>query len=157
MKGSKSSLKKFTSVFSVAIFCLLISAGCATKEAVKKMSDEDMLRKRVMLYWDYKIKGEYDKMYAFEDPFTRKKIVLQKYLQLYNNPMIEFRGYEISGIGPIKEAAAEVDVKARMWIKIPGTKALEYDTGLTEQWFQEAGEWYHIHGLGKSGAYPVKE
>lgn len=143
MKGGKSSLKKVAAVLNVAIFCLLILAGCATKEAVKNVSDEDVLRERVTAYWSYRTKGELDKAYLYEDALTRKTMSLVIYMQKYTNPMIKYVSFGINDIKLTGDDIREIAGTLHISLKAPGAKALERDAGVIEQWVKEDGIWYH--------------
>lgn len=146
MKGGISSLKKNAVILSAVIFCLLISAGCATKEALKNVSDEDVLRERAMAYWKYRINGELDKSYIYEDPLTRKKLSVVSYIQRYSNPMVGFSSYEIVAISRKGKDVFAVTVKLRVLLKAPGAKLFEHDTQITEQWIRDDESWYHAPG-----------
>lgn len=137
-------MKKKLSVLMVAICYLIISTGCATKEAVKNISDEDVLRNRVAAYWSSKVKGDMDKAYLYEDTFTKKTISVTRYIQANSNPLIRFMDFEVLDIRPMEDGHYEVKVKTRIWAKVPGAKAFEHDAVMSEQWLREEGSWNHI-------------
>lgn len=129
-----------------AIFLLIIFTGCATKEAVKSVSDEEALRARVMVYWDSKIKGELDKTYQMEQPGYRKAVSLVNYILHQTNPTIVTKGFEIADMYKRDTDHAEVSIRASQIFKAPGSKPFEHDMVLTEQWVRINGEWYHVFG-----------
>lgn len=144
MKDGKSSLKKFAVVLNVAIFCLLILAGCATKEAVKNVSDEDILRERVTAYWNYRIKGDMDKAYSYEDLYTKNMVSMSKYIAGGMNPLVQWSGFELVEIKMKNADTAAVKIKANLKIKAPGAKAFEHDMMMVDQWVRDEGYWYHL-------------
>jgi hypothetical protein len=128
----------------IIIFCLIIFSGCATKEAVRKESEE-RLRQRVATYWTYKMKQEQDKMYPLESPFYRKTVRLTTYVKRSDNPLVDYKTFDILEID-MKDDNADVKMVVKERIIVPGSKPFEYDMALTEQWVRIDGEWYHIFG-----------
>lgn len=126
-----------------AIFFLIIFTGCATKEAVKSVSDEEVLRDRVMAYWNHKVKEEYDLSYDYEDPFYRKRFNRTKYVKSIN---IDKRvGWKEVRIGDLKMEgdSATVVIKLRMRIGAPSA-GVEQDVAISERWVKVDGLWYHV-------------
>lgn len=125
------------------IFPLIIFTGCATKEAVKSVSEEEVLRERVMAYWNYKIREEFEKSYEYEEPLYRKTRSLVKYVKGINTAMLKWKSVEIQNVS-IEEAQADVDLKMRTAITIPGTRTSgEQDMTTKDRWVKVDDAWYH--------------
>ncbi|MBI5640428.1 MAG: hypothetical protein HZA17_08385 [Nitrospirae bacterium] len=137
MRGIKTA-------FYLVILSLIIFSGCAKKEAVKSLQDEEVLKQRVMSYWNHKISREFDKAYSYEDPVFRKKSSLTIYLKQYDNPAMTYTRFEVQDIKLNDAEHAEVKIKTDVRLKVPGAKAFEHDTELTELWVRVDGEWYHV-------------
>jgi len=134
-------MKKYSLIF---IFLLIISFGCAKKEAIKSLQDEEVLKERVTSYWNHKIKREFDKVYPYEDPLFRKRISLVAYIQQYGSSAKTYTSFEVQNIKLNDAEHAEVKIKTDVRLKVPGAKAFEHETELTEQWVRVDGEWYHV-------------
>jgi hypothetical protein len=136
------------------IFCLIIFSGCATKETVKSLSDEEVLRERVMAYWNYRVSRELDKAYAYEYPLG--KTDLTKYVQVNSNPMMGYKSYEIKTIRE-KDEVADVELLIVPWVKVPGAKPLEHATTITDRWVKLEKVWYHVSRSPTEGFTQKKE
>jgi hypothetical protein len=129
-----------------AIFFLLISAGCATKEALKNASDEEELRTRVVSYWNLKIDGEFNKSYEYEDPFYRKTVSVVNYIKGINAASVKWKHAEIRGIKREAADVAEVDLSLRMEIMLPEreqARRIEQSFPVSDTWVRLDGVWYH--------------
>jgi hypothetical protein len=51
---------------------LIILSGCAKKNAIKQISEEEALRTRIEEFWNYRKKLELDKCYYYEYPLLSK-------------------------------------------------------------------------------------
>lgn len=125
------------------IFFLIIFSGCVTKEAIKDVSDEEVLRERVMAYWNHKIKQEFDKSYEYEEPFYRKKVNLVKYIKGFRTDLLRWQAAEIREMD-VKGDEAIVKLGLKIDVKIPRIKRLESDSLVTEKWVRVEGIWYHV-------------
>lgn len=134
--------RRETAIWIVALG-LIISNGCATKDAVKKVSHKEALRERVVAYWGFRSRGEYDKSYAFESPVYRKRITLVQYIKRSGNPMVKYRGFEVVKVDKIDEDHAEVRVKVNGEYRVPGARPFVHDMFVNEQWVRLEGQWYH--------------
>lgn len=150
MKSSKGFLKRFWLLAIISIFFLIIISGCAKKEAIKSLQDEEVLKERVTSYWNHKIKREFDKMYPYEDPLFRKRISLVAYIRQYGSPAMSYTSFKVQDIKMNDAEHAEVKIKTDVRLKVPGAKAFEHDTELTEQWVMIDREWYHVPKGNKS-------
>ncbi|MDA8239751.1 MAG: hypothetical protein M0Z67_05170 [Nitrospiraceae bacterium] len=146
MRGPKrrGGLHEYIRFF--VIFFLLISTGCATKEALKNASDEEELKARVMSYWNLKINGEFDKSYEYEDPFYRKTVSVVKYVKGVNTSAVKWRHAEIRDIKRVAGDMADVDLSLRVEIMLPeGEQArrIERNFPVSDKWIKVDGVWYH--------------
>lgn len=128
-------------------FFLIIFSGCVTKEGIKKTEEgvleEAALRERVMAYWGYKIKQEFDKSYEYEDPFYRKTVNLVKYIKGFRTDVLRWKAAEIREMD-IKGDKAVIKMGLKIDVKVPGVKRLERDSLITEEWVRVEGIWYHV-------------
>jgi hypothetical protein len=134
---------KFKIVLYIAIFSLIIFQGCVTKEAVKNVPDEVILRERVKTYWEYKINQEFDKSYEFEAPIYRKKVNLVNYIRGFNINLVRWNGAMIDNI-KVESDSAMIDMNLRVKVNLPGIKTNEYNSLIKEKWVKVDGMWYHI-------------
>ena len=73
----------------------VIVSSCATPAKPPKMTDEDMLRRRVEEYWSYRIKGEWDKCYQYELPVYREKNSMVRYINQNGRSILRWEGYDV--------------------------------------------------------------
>jgi hypothetical protein len=125
---------------------LLIYSGCA-KNAVKKESDEEILKTRAEAYWDYKVRREFDRSYEFEDPFFRKNVNKDKYIQSIPSGRMSWQGAGVERI-TVDGDRAEVDMKVAVMIILTSKKSIEQDVKITDKWVKVDGIWYHVHEKG---------
>lgn len=145
MEGVSSSRKtliaKGKTPFLITILFLIILSGCAKKDVLKAVPDEAVLRDRVVKYWDHKIKGELDKTYEYESPLN--KMTLTNYIKKYSNPAIGYKNFELMSIDRLDDDIADVQLKIVPVVKVPGARALEHITIITERWVRVEDIWYH--------------
>ncbi len=130
------------------IFFLIIFAGCSIKETVRKGSEEEVLRTRVMTYCTYRTEGDFVKSYEFEDPFSRKKMNLSNYIKRMSGGGVQWIKAEISEM-ELKEDTAKVSLNVKVKGGIGGNmllgkKTFEHDSRIEEQWIRVDGLWYHV-------------
>jgi hypothetical protein len=118
--------------------------GCATKNGIKKVSEEDILRARVTEFWDYRVKLELDKCYYYEYPLLRKKISLVEYLKSFNTELVRWKKYSIKSIEIFDKENAEVRLDLKVSVKMPSVKRFDDSTEVTEKWVKDDGVWYHV-------------
>ncbi len=134
---------KFT--YIIVFFCLIIFTGCSIKEASKNAPDEGDLRERVMTYWDYKVKEEFDKSYEYEDPLYRKTVTRINYIRSFNvATKIRWEGAEIEDM-KIKGDTAEVTLRLKIKVAASPKRSVEQGTPLKEKWINVDGLWYHVY------------
>lgn len=125
------------------IFSLLIFSGCATKEAVKNLTDEDQLRERVMAYWSYKVNQEFDKSYEYEAPFFRNTTSLVKYIRSFKSGRLEWKGAEVKSL-KIDGSSAIIDLKISIRLDLGSSSKIEHEVPLKEKWVRVDGTWYNV-------------
>jgi len=149
LKSSARSDGRSTKFLFLVIFSLLISTGCA-KNAIKNVSDEEVLRERVMTYWNYKVNEEFDKSYEFEDPFFRKTHTMVNYIRGYSGSgRAKWAGVRIQGIS-IQDDAAKVSLMIKLGIIIGSSPKVSPESMVEDKWIKLDGIWYHItkkHGV----------
>jgi hypothetical protein len=147
MKLRRTVLVKRISVFMLLLLLLLsliISIGCVKKEAIKISSDEEILRERVMAYWNYRVKQELDKSYEFEDPIYKKGHSLVSYIKRFGVDPVRLKEVKISGL-QMEDAAARIDLKMRVEVRAPGARApLKTEADRSDRWGKIEGMWYHV-------------
>jgi hypothetical protein len=128
----------------IVIFLLIIFSGCATNVAVKKTADEELLKERVMAYWNYKIKNEFDKSYEYEYPLFRKQVSMINYMKSFGTTgRAEWSGAEIGRID-VQGDNATVDTKIMMKIAVSSSKNFEHEGFIKEKWVKVDEVWYHV-------------
>ena len=128
---------------SIVFFCLIILTGCFIKDATKSVSDEEILRERVVAYWDHKISQDFDKSYVYEYPLYRNQVNMVKYIGGFNTEVVKWTAVKVEDIkmdGP----SARVGLIIRARVKLPGMKPTEDDTRIDEDWQKVDNVWYHV-------------
>jgi hypothetical protein len=139
----RRALNGFTFAISLMILSLVISSGCAPKETVKEKTDEEALRERVMAYWDYKIKGEFDKSYEYEDPLFRKKTGLVSYIRSFRPEVVKWKSVRIEKIAK-EDDLATINLNVRTKVTLPQIKGVENNSEIKDKWVRVDGIWYHV-------------
>ncbi len=130
------------------ILCLINLGGCAKKDAIKQISDEDALRERVQAYWAHNIKEEYDKSYEFEYPLFKKNVSMVEYLRNITNNVrwerVEILKIEMGDGNADVTVMMDVNVKG-LPIRVKGRDGIEFKgNARTEKWIKTDGLWYHV-------------
>ncbi len=108
------------------------------------MSDEEVLRDRVMAYWDQRVKEDFYKSYDFEDPIYKKKMSLVQYVKRLAVDPVRLKDVTIAGI-QMEDGAAWVDLKTRIQVRAPGTPGpFTVDMERKDRWGRIEGIWYHV-------------
>lgn len=128
----------------IILFPLFFFHGCATKDAIKSISAEEILKQRVHAYWNHKINREFEKAYKYEYVYPLKSMTVTKYIELNANPMITFKSFEIKSISWRLEDVADVELSVIPVAKAPGAKPFEYPVIVTERWVRVDESWYRV-------------
>lgn len=127
-----------------AILSLIIFSGCAKKEAIKSATDEEVLRERVMAYWNHRMKQELDKSYEYEDPIYKKKVSLVHYIKRLGVDPVKLIEVKIKGVR-LEDATASVDLDTRIELKAPGAPGpFAVNMERKDRWGRIEGVWYHV-------------
>lgn len=144
MKSRIKPYDKEKTFYITVIFCLIIFSGCATKEAVRNISEEEVLRERVMTYWGYKISQEFDKGYFYEDPYYRKRLNMVKYIKSIDTARARWTSANVENL-QINGDSAIIDMKVKVHITVaPSARDIEQEFSLKETWVKVDGIWYHV-------------
>ena len=138
----KTLMLKGNTSLCIAIICLIILLGCAKKEVLENVPDEEALSNRIVKYWDHKVKEEFDKSYDYEDPLFRKKVSMIKYIQSINTSVIKWVGADIENLRR-EDDVAYVDMKLKIRVMADPLHYAEKDVYLKEKWISVDGVWYH--------------
>lgn len=161
VKVSGKTLKiKSNTPLSIIIICLIILWGCAKKEVLNNVPDEEVLRNRVVKYWDHKVKGEFDKSYEYELPLYKTQFSVVSYIKGINTARASWVGAEVGTIN-MENDNAMVDVKLRIKViqqalppkagvdfqkqsALVSPNSVETEALIKEQWIKVDGSWYHV-------------
>ena len=106
------------------------------------MSTEEELKARIVTYWDYKVKEEFDKSYAYEEPLYKKNVNPSTYIMELRKKRLKWLGASIEDILIEGELAR---VKMQLKVKIPfPPKDFVQEVSLDEKWVKVDGVWYHL-------------
>jgi len=131
---------------SIVFFCLIIFTGCSIKDTTKNVSDEEILRDRVMTYWNYKINQDFDKSYVYEHPLYRKQVNMVNYIRGFNPEVVKWTAAKVEDIkmdGP----SAKVGLKITVKVRLPSIKSGEDDSWVKEEWQKVDNVWYHVPAI----------
>lgn len=144
MKSRIKPYDKGKTFYLTVIFFLIIFSGCATKDAVRNISEDEVLRERVMTYWGHKISQEFDKSYTYEDPYYRKRFNMIKYIKSIDTARASWKSATIEGL-KIDGDSAIIDMKVKVHITVaPSARDIEQEFPLKETWVKVDGIWYHV-------------
>jgi hypothetical protein len=117
---------------------------CSTKTQIIKEEEETVLKRRVQEYWSYKIKGEWDKSYAYESPDYREKVNLQRYVYKNGRFIEKWVGFDILEIWTSgEEGNVKLNIEYRYLIPQVQRKGV-FQRIVEEKWIKKDGNWYHI-------------
>lgn len=136
-------MKRFIYQGVIVFFILFFFYGCATKEAVKQVSDEELLKQTVMIYWKHKIDREFEKAYRYEYVSRINGMSVTKYVELNSKPALTYKSFDLLSIRLRLEDVADVELSVVPVAKAPGAKPFEYPVTITERWVRMDDSWYH--------------
>lgn len=145
MKNSCRFLSVRGAANFTAIFLLIIFAGCATKYAASNLSEEEVLRERLMAYWGHMINKEYDK--AFEYEYNLDKLTKEKYAANFSGAPFEHVRVDAQSVSISinkEDGTADTDIRVFLKFRIPGFKGLEHPMNFRERWVRVKEVWYHV-------------
>jgi hypothetical protein len=131
---------------------LIILTGCSIKDVkdVREesvLSDEEILRERLMAYYNYRVNQEYDKSYEYEDPLYRKTVKLTQYTQRLAVSKAQWKAANVEEL-KIEDGKADITLRLRVKVLLlnqvaMAAKNIEHDTSVKEAWIKVDGQWYH--------------
>jgi hypothetical protein len=134
--------KRIIRINACLILLLTFIVGCAKLD--KQIVQKDELKERVNAYMDHRIKGEFDKSYAYEDPLYRKKVNEAYYLNLMANGPFKWLAAEIKEIS-VQGDRAIIQIALRGQPRLRGfikkNALIENQVELT--WIKSEGVWYN--------------
>ena len=118
--------------------------GCQTKGKTTQYQDPvEQLKARANEYWAYKVKGDFEKAFAYEDPDTIEGINLTDYLRSVG-PAVHWIEAEVDSVR-IDGDKARVFVKMRYtWAFIPNPPKEGFVSTFSDRWRLKHGTWYHV-------------
>jgi len=126
----------------IAILCLIILWGCAKKETVRNIPDEDVLQERVTEYWAHVIKEDFIKSYEYEDPLFRKAVSMNQYIKSHSEAF-KIKEVKIKTV-KIEDNSGDVDLTTKIELRVPGVKPLVAESERKDRWGKINGIWYHV-------------
>lgn len=152
MKIPNNVFNKVIKACYIFIIALIIFSGCAKKEAVKNITDEEVLRARVAEYWNYVMKEDFVKSYDYEDLLFQKSVSTMRYIKMHTEAF-KIKDVKINGIS-LDGNSGVADITVKVEIHAPGVKPLVTDSARKDRWGKIDGIWYHVSEKysGKQGA-----
>ena len=136
--------KKARKKIAILLLCLLtlcIQSQCSPKSQIIQEEEEAVLKKRVQEFWSYRIKGEWDKCYAYESPDFKAKVNLVRYITQYSRNPVKWEEFEIQEIWT-NGNEGNVKVNGKYRYMIPDTKKGVFARVTEEKWVKKEGHWY---------------
>lgn len=131
----------------IVIFWLFLVALCVTQSSPKgqivKEEEETVLRGRVQEYWNYKIKGEWEKSYLYESPEFREKVSIAAYINQNRRSIVKWEGFDVLEIW-ISGEEGHVKVDRKYRYIIPQTQKGAFEKVAEETWIKKDGQWYRL-------------
>jgi hypothetical protein len=134
----------FRLCFAGLLCGLILLGGCAGGATRGSVSPEDELRDRVTAYWGYKIRGEFDKSYEFEDPLYRKNVSMVTYIRSFPAGASTWVGARVEAL-KVEGDTASVDMKVKLRVRAGLPEDILPEVALKEKWLKSNGAWYHVH------------
>ena len=127
------------------VVVVLCSVQCTSRKQVVKEDDEAVLRKRVQEYWNYRMKGEWDKTYVYETPEYREKATLASYTNENRRSPMRIEGFDITELW-VSGDEGNVTLKVRYRWSVPNFQKAPFEKENRERWVKKDRQWYHLGG-----------
>jgi len=149
MKFTKNRIKYITSALLIGTLVMACSQqGESTRQYESLTLDQhkQLVAKRVLANWGAMARQNYEKQYAFYDPFFRANVLKDEFVRSrskslhYSNPDIR----EIKIHGHIADVKVAVDVEIRQLL-IPGGRVIDrskVQRVMPDRWLWLDGNWY---------------
>ncbi len=97
-----------------------------------------------MAYWNFRIEGEYDKSYEYENPFFRKTVNLVDYIQ-HSGKAVKTKSVKIEGM-KIEGDNAGVELMTTIQVSVPdpAISRAVFPQKFTDRWVKADDVWYHV-------------
>ena len=129
--------------FAFGFLILVLFAGCAAKPAVVKEDENQILKKRVLEYWNLMINVSpriAENIYQFEAPSLREKVPFAEYINRFKT--VKYFEAEVGAV-EIDGEKAKVTVTTTSITALPRpTKKLK-STDI-DRWVKIGDTWYHF-------------
>lgn len=138
IKKTKSSIA-IVLTFLIAM-CVI---QCTPKKQIIKEDDEAVLKRRVQEYWNYRIRGEWEKSYQYESPDYKEKLNILGYINQNSRLPLKWERYDILEMWTSgDEGYVKMNVKYRFII--PQTNKAAFEQVTEEKWIKKDNQWYRL-------------
>jgi hypothetical protein len=136
--------KKKSSIAIVLSFLIAVCAlQCTPKTQVIKEDEEAALKRRVQEYWNYRIRGEWEKSYQYESPDYKEKLNILGYINQNSRLPLKWERYDIVEMWTSgDEGYVKMNVKYRFII--PQTNKAAFEQVTEEKWIKKDNQWYRL-------------
>jgi hypothetical protein len=136
--------RKITVVILLFLLALCVTQ-CAPKKQVIKEDEEAALKRRVLEYWSYNIRGEWEKSYLYESPDYKEKVNLLAYVNQNSRFPVKWEGCDILEVWTTGEEGY-VTVKTKYRYMIPQTNKAAFEKTVKEKWIKvkKDNQWYRV-------------
>jgi len=139
------AFRKIAGIFLLAVV-VLVSLQCTARKQVVKEDDEAVLRQRVQEYWNYRMKGEWDKTYAYEAPEYREKVTLASYKNQNGRSPMKIESFDITELWASGDEG-NVTLKIKHRWSVPNFQKAAFEQENRERWVKKDRQWYHLGGV----------
>lgn len=126
----------------VLVFSTVTLSGCAI---FTPSTPEKIVEKRATEYWNARIAGQYEKVYALSAPSYRKLRTEPQFKTKFGSSA----SIERAEVSKIECSTDKCNVQLKVGVKpaIPGVKLGTIDTFVNEIWLMEDGKWWHYQEI----------
>ncbi len=138
MKMSRSFLFGLCVSLLFTAFCLRVyaaSAGASLQEKLKQRATE---------YWDYRVSGNWEKAYTFEDPDSLEGKDLTRYIRSYGGG-VHWLGVRVADVKIEGNKGAVLTAIRYKWNFVQNNPKDGFETSTWDHWTLVEGKWYHVY------------
>lgn len=126
------------------VFILLLSVVQISCNKLSKEDSTESLKKRATEYWDFKVRGEFEKAFPYELPSSVEGLTLTQYISSIGLGA-QWLGAESDSVS-IDGDQGWVGMKIRYkWAFTQDQPAGGMVGQLNDQWKLQQGKWYHVY------------
>ncbi len=129
-------------LLAVVVLC---SVQCTARKQVVKEDDGTVLRQRVQEYWNYRMKGEWDKTYVYEVPEYRERVDLASYKNQNGRSPMRIESFDITELWTSGDEG-NVTLKIKHRWSVPNFQRASFEQESRERWVKKDRQWYHLSG-----------